>query len=553
MLDLYFLTTNRVKFEHLSFLLKDQPVRLQPPPEYGKPYHEPRIFDRDQLLKKSVESANSRLFRKGFDDDSASGDLFRILGGEYSIEDPDIADLMQDRFFIIEDTSVRIEALSYESEFPGVDVKYWMRSTSFTDLDRQLKGFGNNRDVEVRSDIVLYIPKRFRSHVDNNYIVFTGVTQGRVVTEELDFETNPLYPWLDNKTFNKWFVPSGAKDIFSRLPIVEALEYDFRQIAIEKMLSFLYERNLLDRPKPKIDNLGYQESLFGEPDFIVCGPTCSGKSTISEYLAEKYGYFHIEASDYMHLLYYRRFVSYTDKNEIHNFAKSLLEQKPEIVANEIKKERNNLGSRRYVISGFRSPAELRPFQNEIRAGVIKLVYLKSARKIRFERNKSRARADALETYHDFLERDALQFEMGLRDLEKDRRAHLVFNELSLEEFKLQFVKGFLEDCPEVSKYDSVSELVIVGSLEDSIICSLFINQQDFEFYTTTEITRFVNRTVVRTKKGEKITTHKDNVSRYFNMGFYPYFRISMDNGKRKYRLSATGLSKAREILRLSKV
>lgn len=553
MLDLYFLTSNRVKLEHLSFLLKDESVHLQPPPEYGKPYHEPRILDREQLLRRSVESANSRLFRKNVDEYSFSYDLFKILEGEDEAEHPNVADLMQDKFFIIEDTSVIIEALSLESEVPGVDVKYWMRTTSFSELDRTLKLHGNNRGVQVRSDIVLYIPKKFRLDLDGNYIVFTGVTHGRVADEEVDLETNPLYPWLDDKTFNKWFVPTGANDVLSKLPIDESLRFDFRQRAVAEMLDFLNARNLLDGQKCDQLSLGFQRSLFEEPDLIICGPTCSGKSTISEHIAENYGYFHIEASDYMHLLYYRRFISSVDKGDIHNFASILLQEKPEVVANEIKKERSGLGHRRYVVSGFRSASELKPFEDEIRAGVIKLVYLKANRGLRFQRNKLRARSDVLETYNEFVSRDKLQFGMGLSKLENDPRVTIFLNEDNLYEFKRDFVKEFLMYCPRISKYKSVSELRIGGSLEDSIICALFINQQDSNFYTTTEINRFINKSIVRTKRGAPIVTHKDNVSRYFNMGFYPYFRIKIEDEKRKYRLSATGLSKAREILRLSKV
>ncbi|PFG11401.1 non-canonical purine NTP pyrophosphatase [Marinobacter sp. LV10MA510-1] len=552
MLDLYFLTTNRVKFAHLSYMLRSEAVRLKPSPDYGRPYHEPRIFDREKLLRKSIESANTRMFRREPGENSIGDDLFEVIEDNELELRRNIADIMQDRFFIIEDTSVIIEALSKEHEVPGVDVKYWMRATSFAQLDKQLRENGNNRKVTVRSDIVLYIPRKFRSKIEENYKVFTGVAFGSVVDRESLFETNSLYPWLDNKTFNKWFVPDGVDSIFSTLSIDEALKFDFRRSAIDEMLDFLYKIKILEQKKPKPTNTAFQESLFGESDLIICGPTCSGKSTVSEYLAENYGYFHIEASDYMHLLYYQQFSDISSLTGIHSFAKKVLDEKPEVVASEIKKERNSFGHKRYVISGFRSPAELIPFENEIKAGVVNLVYLNSSRELRFARNRTRARVDSLENYADFVSRDDMQLEMGLSELKIDTRGTKFLNESSLQVFKNDFVEMFLEHTPKVSLFKSVGELVIGASLENAIICALFINQKDSTYYTTTQISKFINNSVSRSKGGSLIMTHKDNVSRYFNMGFYPYFRISAESSKKRYRLSATGLSKAREIMRLLK-
>ena len=35
------------------------------------------------------------------------------------------------------------------------------------------------------------------------YSVFTGEQRGLVVDSEANFDTNPVYPWLDNQSFNK--------------------------------------------------------------------------------------------------------------------------------------------------------------------------------------------------------------------------------------------------------------------------------------------------------------------------------------------------------------
>ena len=43
--------------------------------------------------------------------------------------------------------------------------------------------------------------------------------------------------------------------------------------------------------------------------------------------------------------------------------------------------------------------------------------------------------------------------------------------------------------------------------------------------------------------------HKDNVSRYFNQRFYPYYEIIENNKRLKYKLSPTGYSKAYSIIK----
>jgi len=45
---------------------------------------------------------------------------------------------------------------------------------------------------------------------------------------------------------------------------------------------------------------------------------------------------------------------------------------------------------------------------------------------------------------------------------------------------------------------------------------------------------------------------KNNVSRYFNQRFYPYFDIKLVDGKKKYRLSNTGYGMARLLVPMKK-
>ena len=62
--------------------------------------------------------------------------------------------------FFVEDTSLRIEALSSEKEdIPGPAVKEWFAQTEFSDLDQELRKRGRGREAIVRSDIALHVPR----------------------------------------------------------------------------------------------------------------------------------------------------------------------------------------------------------------------------------------------------------------------------------------------------------------------------------------------------------------------------------------------------------
>src|SRR6202000_1969532 len=124
--------------------------------------------------------------------------------------------------FILEDTSVRIDALSTKTlEVPGVDIKYWMADQTFSSLDTLLRRASNNRRVTVRSDVLLHIPTNLRTawRMNSEFVVFKGEQGGRIVETEQLFDTNVVYPWLDNRSFNRWFVPEGAERPFGALPI----------------------------------------------------------------------------------------------------------------------------------------------------------------------------------------------------------------------------------------------------------------------------------------------------------------------------------------------
>src|ERR1700722_17193947 len=57
----------------------------------------------------------------------------------------------QGSIFFVEDTSLRIEALSDVEDFPGLAVKEWFERTTFEDLDKQLGTGTQDRAVVVKS------------------------------------------------------------------------------------------------------------------------------------------------------------------------------------------------------------------------------------------------------------------------------------------------------------------------------------------------------------------------------------------------------------------
>ena len=87
--------------------------------------------------------------------------------------------------FFVEDTSLRIDALSEASDFPGLAVKEWFPATSFEDLDQVLHERSNNRRATVFSDIALYVPML------GGPLFFHGETSGRVADSRPNFQSLP--------------------------------------------------------------------------------------------------------------------------------------------------------------------------------------------------------------------------------------------------------------------------------------------------------------------------------------------------------------------------
>jgi len=507
MIEIVFISSSRTKFAHIEYGFRGSRYHIVPQKNYGIGYIEPRIYDRSQLLKESYVDARKRF--------------------EKSVHNSD------DKFFILEDTSVRIEALSSEKEeVPGLDIKYWMQDKRFEDVDALLKARNNQRACTVRSDIVLHLPKQLREKYQKEFMVFTGEQEGYICKEEKRFKTNPLYPWLDNKTFNKWFVPSGYESqdmVISLLDIKEANRYDFRLKALNKLISFLDKEDLKSFEK-QIKSIS-TPSLFISPTFVFVGSTCAGKSTMAQYLAENYGYFHIEASDFMYMEYYKMH-GYDSGVKIGDFAQKILKEQPTIVAKSVVDFCNSLKDVSIVVSGFRAQEEVDFFQKNHKRN-IQVIYIDTDQRIRYERCAKRGRGDAAETFEKFREKDTQQYAMGIDKLEKNTIKKLTNNDPKYRYFQ-EFEEHYSKHIGGLSMPVRDKDIENMR-LEESIIFALYANRDDY--YTTTEIASLINRDVLPNKP-----KNKNNVSRYFNQKVYPFYEASVENGVNKYRLNTTGLS-----------
>lgn len=520
MLELTFLTTNIVKLAHARYLCRNNDVNIIQHKilHYGKSYEEPRLFEREKLLEESLKDAKRR-WKK------------------YASEN---------KFFFIEDTSVKIHALSTpEKEYPGVDIKYWMNETTFEQLDLNLKQKGNDRHVTVFSHLLLGLTKDLEEIFHTDHFEFKSQAEGYITDREYIFETNILYPWLDNRSFNKWFVPIGKKYPVSMLSIEDSYAGDFRKGAFESMLSFLLNHNKLHKKKKHEINLRF---VF-EPLFLITGPTCAGKTTIGKYLLENYNYYHIEASDFMALEFHE---THGNKSQIDigEFAKAILKVNPYVVVNRILwflNENPKISS--VVITGFRTPAELKYFtENSPLQGNEISIFIIANYEIRFQRwvNRNRDISDNLKEKFDKI--NQIQKEIGILSISELENFTQLENNSTFNDYYDLFDETFLTRKPEKNKINHIDFSALQPtSLEDAILFTLAndYRSSDQAYLTTTAISRKINKTFISLAK-EK---HKDNVSRYFNQRFYPYYEIKEIDKKLKYKLSPTGYSKAISIVK----
>jgi len=515
MKELIFITSSSQKLAHAKHLSKDFAIRISKQKNYGIGYKEPRIEDREELIRESVEDAIQRFKKNTPNSDN--------------------------KFFFIEDTSVIITALSKEKEYPGVDIKYWMKENDFSTIDKMLKENGNNRQAIVRSDVVLVFPKTMQGKLEGKYKRFTSLVIGKISEQDLLVKTQPLYPWLSQKTFNKWFIPEGCNKPLTLLDINEADKHDFRAYAFKQMFEYLHSNKIIETNFEANFKKSEQSKLFAPFLFIICGPTCAGKTTIATHLVDKYRYYHLEASDFMHLSFHESHGLKPDIS-IADFAADALKKNPAVVTDRIISNIEKIKSVPIVITGFRDPKEIYTFQKLYTGDFfIQKIYVDADIKLRFERNIIRNRSDGQKTYDDFLQKDLQQFGMGLDLIRDQSERSIIENNQSKEDFYSNFETLFHEQL-EATKNNLnllVPKEILSKKLQNAIISTLAKQSDQTVYYTTTEIAHLINAD----SKYLSAQKSKNNVSRYFNQNFHPYFDIDINEaGRAIYKLSQTGLA-----------
>lgn len=530
MFHLMFLTSNMVKLAHARHIAKRFPVEIVGFRQrtYSANYDEPRLESRTLLLEASYRNALRQCSKAGIS--------------------------TEHQFFFLEDTSVRIDALSGAGkDVPGLDVKYWMKETTFWELDNALKRAGNDRSAQVRSDVLLHIPETFRWSLSSSreYCVFTGIQDGFVTDREILFDQNTVFPWLDNRTFNRWFCPENEGRPLGSLNIDRADEVDFRRKSMEQLLVWLLENDVIHEPPPQ--QLAF--SLDDHTNLILCGYPCAGKTTASQYLAKKYGYFHIEASDFMHLSYYHRH-GYRRNVSVNSFAEEALIAIPHIVAEQIVEYILREDYKPVVISGFRASEEIRWLILELGYTGMRfdVAFVDVPQKVRFSRMQTRNRTDDKMSFDEFVQKDTRQGKMGLEFLKNYPNVSMWKNDSSLEAY-FSYIDSAVAtwQSSEIDVHRVIGRLKQVREvrLEDAILAALLSVWSDSEtrpYFTTSEIAKLINDEVFINLGKKK---HRENVHKYFNRDYYAYYEIGTKyNGRiRTYRLSNTGYCRGLRSLR----
>lgn len=525
MRQLIFFTGNQTKLAHARYVAEGYPISIVGFRQrtYHAGYDEPRLTSRDDLLRASYISAVEQCEKAGI---SLDGNAF-----------------------ILEDTSVRIEAFSdSETEFPGTEVKFWMAEQNFANLDRRLIELGNNRRVSVRSDVLLHVPRSQRQawKTNDDYIVFVGTQSGSIVEREHNFETNLVFPWLDNRTFNKWFQPDGFDTPFGSLGIEDADKVDFRRHSFQDLFQFLMEMGYAANTKTQL-----KLSLDRSPTILLCGYTCCGKTTAAQWLAREFGYLHVEASDFMHLSYLYRH-GYKGPIKIGDYAEEALKQKPHIAAEKVVEYILNHSAAPVVISGFRSLAEVQYAERRLAEAGKDLVkcFIEADQDKRFERLRNRMRNDDELDIAKLQMRDDQQGRMGLDRIQMSNGFRHITNNSGIYDYTKKIRRLVNQDtrnAMDIGHNIQTAANIKEIKLEDAIKIALLTAWEDDErrrSFTTTEIARMIRDTFPNV-----VPKHKDNVSRYFNQDFYPYYEITGDEERRKYRLSNTGYGEAIKALR----
>ena len=415
-LNVYFYTSNADKLLQARLMFVRHGYNLRHYRGRREPYDEDYSLGTEQLLNQAIKQVND----------------------EFSVKS----------IFFVEDTSLRLEGLSADTDYPGLAVKEWFTSTSFEEVDRELVKAGDRR-ATIKSDIALYVPTL--SHA----IFFHGETTGHVASSKPTFSPSHQYPWLTPSTFNGWFVPEGATKRLGEMEFEESLRFDFRAKSLSALITRLEEMNSalnLSAPfytvRRAVSHPGTQQLLFKEilsadestPRVLhVIGFKCAGKTTLSDHLAAQDDVMVIEASSVLRSLAQDAEESVETADDAFRFlAQHGLDCVAQAIGNFIERGAAKL----YVVTGLRTVEEILLLMERFPQG--RVVLVDSDVQARFERHVRRGRDQDVRTLHDFERQDEQQAHFGVLRVLNEVSTDIIRNDGTVEQFKAKidaFVEG----------------------------------------------------------------------------------------------------------------
>jgi len=409
-LNVFFYTSNTTKLLQARLLFMRSGYELRHFKGNREPYEENYALGTEELLSRAIKQVNEEF-------------------GVRSV-------------FFVEDTSLRIEALSAEGDFPGLAVKEWFPNTTFDELDEILRRRRNDRRAVIFSDIGLYVPTLSRP------LFFHGETAGEIAASKPNFEESAQYPWLTPNTFNGWFVPDGASKRLGEMEFEESLDHDFRAKSLRDLLGRLQELNAALSLRPNFYTVRRptfargQLSLIPEQSrivLLVVGPKCAGKTTLSDHMAKYDSVSVYEASNVLRGVAEEEGVIPSNSDEAFVF----LEAKGwDVVAQRISTYIEMNDTRWNIVTGLRTPEELLLIKE--RFPDTHIVLVDADAKIRFERHNRRARDEDLKTFDAFQEEDEKQRKFGTLRVATEIAETTISNEGSIEQYSRK-IDEFLND------------------------------------------------------------------------------------------------------------